>query len=916
MNAEGHPAPIDPYLDVPLDGLQLIEASAGTGKTYTLATLVTRLVIERGLRVSQILAVTFTEAATQELRERLRQRLALAARVAERIAAGPSVPGDSSGAGGAETELTRTLIERQLQHEDAASLRARLQRAAHEIDLAAVFTIHGFCARVLGEHALETGQAFVRPEMIGSDRELRDEVAHDLWRALGAAPASAELLQAQWSGPDQLATDLGGLLRAPQLLPALPEAGPDPLPRVHGALETLREVFVRYGEEARTALDAAIAGKVIDGRKARAASYDKAWEALAAGLASGRLARTDDHLDKLTPTRLRECAKAGAEHRLPTSPLFDALADWFAADDARAQWLDQCGLILVHRLRDEAVVRLARLKRVRRVQTFDDLIDGVAAALDAPHGEALAEQLRARYAVALVDEFQDTDARQWTIFERVFGAGNLFLIGDPKQAIYRFRGGDVHTYLAAADQAVRAPALGRNFRSRPALLRAVGALYRHAGEAAFVDPRIRFQAVQPGGRSSDADFQRDGREAPALTVRVLPPPDDGRKQPQWSAPESRELATRACVAEILALLGEARAGRASIGPRPVQAGDIAVLVRSHDEAARMQAGLGAAGIAAVAAGRQSLFATAQAIELLTVFEALLQPGDEGRLRAALATVLLGLDAEAVARLDEDPGWQQTWQSRALGWRERWQRHGPLALVADMCALHAPRLLGLVDGERRLSNLLQIGEALQDADARALGLHGLVDWLRTRIRDADPNDEQQQLRLESDARRVQIVTLHKSKGLEYPLVFLPFAGIGKEPRSRRWCEVPGDAGRVLHLRPDDETVAAWRREECAEDARLLYVGLTRAQQALWLASGPLYKAADTPLAAMLADLRALSADNEGAVVIDDGGAPPTRLAALPPQHAAVEDEIMAGIIVDAPAQPVASGAEPVAAPRRT
>nr|WP_144900546.1 exodeoxyribonuclease V subunit beta [Luteimonas cucumeris] len=888
----------DAYLDVALDGVRLIEASAGTGKTFTLATLVTRLVVERDLRLGQILAVTFTEAATQELRARLRQRLALAATMAAGFVAAPAGSASAASGDSAEAEVTRRIIQRQLRHEDATSLQARLQRAEREIDLASVFTIHAFCARVLSEHALQTGQAFEPPQLIGSERELHDELAADLWRAHGANARDAESLQALWSGPQALASDLGLLLRSVQLLPAQPEPTPDPLPQLQHAFDHLCTALAEHGARARADLDAAIVAKHIDGRKARAASYAKAWESLVDGIASASLRGDAAHLDKLTPTRLRECAKAGSEDRLPASPLFDALADWFAAGQQRQQWLAAQSLRLVHELRAQAAQRLAQLKRTRRVQSFDDLIDGVADALASAHGAALATGLRRQYAIALVDEFQDTDARQWAIFRRVFGdeqepdaAPALFLIGDPKQAIYGFRGGDVHTYLAAKRDARIAPPLTHNFRSRPGVLRAIAALYRQAGDTAFVDERIRFHAVEPGAGNRDTDYLRRDMPAPAMTVRSLPASADGKP---YKADDSRALAAQACVAAIHGVLADARAGRALIDGDPVEPGDIAVLVRSHVEATRMQAALVAAGIAAVAAGRQSLFETAQALELLVVFEALLQPADEGRLRAALATPLLGIDGAGIARLDDDDAWRRDHQQHALQWRERWQRHGPLALVADLCAANAERLLRLADGERRLTNLLQLGELLQEADARMLGLHGLVDWLRRQIAEADANDEQQLLRLESDARRVQILTLHKSKGLEFPLVFLPFAGIGRkdDPPSRH-CVVPGETGAVLHWklgRDDDsprwqEAVQAREREQRAEDARLLYVGLTRAEHAIWLATGPLYQATATPLAPMLADLDALRAQPD--IVID--AAPLQRaLPPLPPAPTCVVD----------------------------
>src|SRR5690606_11366511 len=368
---------------------------------------------------------------------------------------------------------------------------------------------------------------------------------------------------------------------------------------------------------------------------------------------------------------------------------------------------------------DDARRRLAMLKRQRRLQTYDDMIDGVADALDGEHGDALARNLRKQYAVALVDEFQDTDARQWKIFDRVFGNGSdepaLFLIGDPKQAIYGFGGGDVYPYLKANESAERAPPLAHNFRSLPSVLQAIEALYDQAGKTAFIDSRIEFRTVRPGGKRSDTDFLRDGAAAPALTVWQAPKPgpDDKGKVKPWKAEPSRTHCTDACVAAIHAVLSDGRTGKASIEGRPVQPGDIAVLVRTHGEATRIQQALAAVGIPAVAAGKQSLFATLEARELHALLLALLQSGDDGRLRAALSSVLVGVDAAAIAAFD---GSDHDWRHKALAWRERLLRGGPLALVGDLCAEHAPRLLGLTDGERRVGNYLPLAQPLQEAQA--------------------------------------------------------------------------------------------------------------------------------------------------------------------------------------------------------
>ena len=885
----------EPYLARVLDGVQLIEASAGTGKTYTLATLFTRLIVEQRLRMGQVLAVTYTEAATQELRKRIRERLALAANVI-----GMPVRDDEDH----EIALTRFILDRHLAGgtETPAQLARRLRTAVEETDLAAIFTIHGFCARVLREHALEAGQGLAAVELLGNARDLYAEVAADLWRVHAADPETADALIGLWKDPDTLAEDLPALCKPLPLYPAAPAEGDEERQVAVDATRAGRaahlvEAIGLYLAEARAVIATAFDAKVFDGRRARRPSFDKAFDELQAGAVLADWPRTDKtHLQKLLPNALLGYCKEGQEARVPVSPLFDALRDWCEADDAWQQMQLARRAALLHRLRDEARQRLQLLKRTRRVQTYDDLIDRVADALaGGPDTLALVSRLRAQYRIALADEFHDTDERQWQIFARVFGDSDavraigdvpaLFLIGDPKQAIYGFRGGDVATYLSAKHHpaTVHADPLTHNFRSRPAVLRAVQALYTGAaaaGQEAFAHPGIHFEAVEPGGAQRDDHYLRDGTPAPALTLRLLR--GDGGP---LDADASREAAVAACVADIHAVLSAARGDRALIRGRRVQPGDIAVLVRNHKDATRVQQALARAGVPAVAAGRQSLFETAEAGELRTLLLALLHPSDSGRLRAALSTVLFGQDAAAIAALEDGGDAQRDHQAKLLHWRERWQRSGPFALVSELCAEQATRLLGLLDGERRLTNYLQLGEHLQEAAARTLGLQGLLDWLQMRIARADPGDEAQLLRLESDALRVQIVTLHKSKGLEYPLVYLPFAGLGTHrPDTSRHRIVHDDDGRrVLQWKIDKED-AAWkaageaaRRDAIAEDARLLYVGLTRAAHALWIAAGDVKDFDRSRLAPLLAGIAGLRAQADVRIVDGPAEPPPPRLA---------------------------------------
>jgi len=440
----------DPYLTLPLDGLRLIEASAGTGKTFTLATLFTRLVVEKKRRMGQILAVTFTEAATQELRARIRERLELAAR----LLASEAQPDESQ-----EIILTRAILQHAMAEmgDSAVQLQARLRLAAEETDLAAIFTIHGFCAQVLREHALDCGQSLEAQEILAQTGALYAEVAADLWRQHAAMGEHVDALSGLWKTPQDLADDLAKLTSDIPLQPEMPVSElPDPQPQCDAAATTLLDAIQQYQHEARQQIEDAFNAKILHGGK-----RGKCTNAL-------MQLQTFPHGDCDALENLASATLAGYCNKgkiPPASPLFDAIQLWCEADARKQQWRNQRKIILLHKIRHAARQQLASIKQQRKLHTYDDLIIHLANALQGINGESLAARLRAQYQFALVDEFQDTDARQWDIFRRIFAAPGypaaLFLIGDPKQAIYGFRGGDVETYLKARDEAEPAPPLQR-----------------------------------------------------------------------------------------------------------------------------------------------------------------------------------------------------------------------------------------------------------------------------------------------------------------------------------------------------------------------------------------------------------------------------------------------------------------------
>jgi exodeoxyribonuclease V beta subunit len=836
-------------LRIPVAGVQLIEASAGTGKTFTVATLYTRLVIELGLPVAKLLAVTYTEAAAKDLRDKLRERLARAALLLE----GEDLPA-ATDAGGADA-LTLALLQAALARgETLGALRQRLRAAVAQMDMAPIHTIHAFCQRALREHALEAGQPLAARTLVTNEAALRREVATEFWRRQSGDDDAVERLLGVWKSPQELAESLPDLLGYDLLLPARAEVD------LRQARGELAAAFIEHGQAAYEELLEAGAGRQINITISRESALEPVWTALHRWLAAPLAA--DPRIDKLASYGARALREKTLKNGVtPANPLFAAIDEFLAAQSAARS-------ALVHEAVAFARRRLAELKRERQLIGFDDLIREVDEAIQGEGGGAFVRALRRQYQVALVDEFQDTDPRQWRIFHRLFAQPELedeaapralFLIGDPKQAIYRFRGGDVATYLAAQREAGGRHRLERNFRSRPLALQAIAALFELGGAGAFRQAGIEFEPVTAGGDCLDAHFLRDGAPARALVLQQFALPAKA------SIEQVRTQCAANCVAAIHQLLSEAQQGRAQIGvrqpdgtltTRPLRPADISVLVARNKDALRMQRALSEAGIPSVAAGRASLYDSAEARDLRAWLAALAAPADDGRLRALLATPLFGLDAAAIAAFDTDLARHRHWQDALQHWLAHASRRGAMAALAVVCAQESARLLAQAGGERRLSNYLQLVEELQAAEAGAIGISGLLAELERRIEDADENNDAELLRLESDSARVRIMTMHLSKGLNLDLVFLPFAALMKplEGKSRKPRLAGGHDGlaRVGHLVRDgkDPACAEEAGEVAAEYVRVLYVALTRARYATWIGWGQCKDALKTPLAWLL------------------------------------------------------------------
>lgn len=851
---------LDP-LRAPLRGLTLIEASAGTGKTYSITTLYLRLLLELGLEVDRILVVTFTEAATEELRDRIRKRLVQALDwLRDDVTARGEQREGRAQAGGAEPDPILAELLSGLPDRDRAC--TLLTDALTRMDEAAIHTIHGFCLRTLRDQAFESGAAF-DAEFITDETRLRTTAVEDFWRrrVAGANPQTARRVREHWKTPQDLLADLQPTLALDdlRLLPPVDAAG------IEAGRRELDAVFARMQAQWRTAShqvkDILATSPALNRRSYNQQVVAQAVRTAAALVAAtGPPASVPAGFERLTPSGLARGTKSG--QRPPAHPFFDLCG---RLSELSAQVHSGTRALFLTSARAFVRADLERRKGDEGLLYYDDLLRRLDRALMGDGSEALAAGVRDRYPVALIDEFQDTDPQQYRIFHRLYGDRpdcGLFLIGDPKQAIYAFRGADIFTYMQARDDSARAGqryGLTVNRRSGSRLIEAVNCLFASARAPFIYQDYIGFEPVAPGPTADERPLRIQGVEPVPLQFWMLRLDAENRtlRPPGFiRADAALTSAAQACAGYIADLLNRADAGAVTIGDSALEPSDIALLVRTHREGDLVQQALRARGISSVSLSEDSVFATEDAEELTTLLQALAEPHDAGRVRAALATTLLGRDAAELARLaDDEPAWEGL-LARFRSYRERWRQPGIMAaLQALLAAERIPaRLLRRPDGERRLTNLLQLLELLQVASGEHPGPDGLLRWLDDR-RAERAGDAAQQLRLESDAGLVKVVTLHKSKGLEYPLVFIPFpwsAFKGSQGEAPVFFHAPEDKRACLDLGSGDlDTHARLERiERLAERLRLFYVGVTRAAKLCVLCWGKVNGIRDAALAYLL------------------------------------------------------------------
>ena len=834
-------SPIDMALS---SGRKLIEASAGSGKTRAITTLVVRLVVEDGRELDSILVVTFTKAATAELRERIRKLLR---EIRQRIE-NPACAADASDDDQASELLDKWAAEKL----DEKQVSGRIEMALLDIDRANVFTIHSFCQRTLAEFAFETGFPFGF-DLVGDGAGIVENAVRDIWqrRFRDCSPTFANYMLKRNFLPEQLARWVGSLrskhLENPR---GVPKAPIDPAIAEKRFGKVLDSTRACWEENHATYCGILRTTDALNRRSYPLGKIDAHIKRLERVFATDELPADIDDMHRLAHYLGggNTAAKCKKGQRLPENPLFQAFDELAEACSRLAQdyndWLRDTRRLLI----EETPEEIRRVIRAERRLGYDDLIAEMRQALEhrKGNGERLAANIRRRFPVALIDEFQDTDPSQERIFDRIYTSRKeptseqppdlhdqdcaLYIVGDPKQSIYEFRGADIFAYLSAQQGVDSNLQLGYNWRSSPELVRAVNAIFDVP--LAFTIPEISFTSAKPG-RKKDIGLEVDGEIQTSLDFWLL--------QDQKNIGAAVGIVVNETANEIIELLESARQGKVRIDGKPLRAKDIAVLVNTRHQGREIARALHRRGGKSIEIDDASVFETREAEQIHRLLLALANPGRQDFLRAALTADVFGLNnAQLHALIEEDEAWSG-WVIRFNEWRMIWLARGVGAMLRGILGAGdgAASLLTYSDGPRRLTNLYHLTELLQEAETEnRFSPAGLLAWLSKRLdgqaAEKDGADDAVTLRLDSDEDLVRIRTIHRSKGLQFPIVYLPFAWYGRQIKND--LDVPvsyhnrEESGfpPVLDLSPDDESWRIRELEEFGESVRLLYVALTRAK----------------------------------------------------------------------------------------
>ncbi|MBF0449549.1 MAG: exodeoxyribonuclease V subunit beta [Candidatus Magnetomorum sp.] len=835
----------------PLKETNLIEASAGTGKTYTICGLYARLIIEKERSVSDILVVTFTEAATEELRDRIRKILY----DFYRVYSNALNKNDDS------LQPCDSLIYEIMQHTPPNQKRLHcLELAIRNFDEAAIYTIHGFCHRILQEHAFESGVIF-DAELLTDASDLIQEIADDFFRKYFYEAHPLFIRYAQQSGhtSDMMREWVQFVISNPfvKLMPAV--SCPDDQ-KIHYMekqyIQCFYETKTIFESEFSTLSTILQTHEGLNRNRYKIQSIPKWMKALSRLFSDTPIPGfPDDDLNRFQAKVIAKTIKKG--HVPPDHPFFDRYETFVDTyNHLKNIYQSKMAYIKKECLKNAHAVLVER-KKQRQLQTFDDLLYYVHQAIENPHHSALAHNIRNTYRAALIDEFQDTDPLQYSIFYTIFNHPEnvLYIIGDPKQAIYSFRGADLFAYLKGVDNADHRYTLDNNWRSSPLLVNAINTLFLNHSDA-FVYRQMNYKHVSPA--LPVAHLCLGSEPVPQVPLQILHITNSDKPGKDIAKERAQEIICEKVSLHISRLLHLGQKKQAVINDQPVRPGDIAILVRKNKEARSIQQALQARGIPGVVYSQERVWESSICRDLAHILAAVTDYQNDQHLKSALTSAIIGIDANTLFQLIENATQWDLWVERFQNYHDVWLQKGFMVMFRLLMAQEKvrQRLLSLENGERLLTDILHISELLHQIDMeKKPGMAGLLEYFNRYRAKEQHSKHESHVRLETDENAVKIVTIHKSKGLQYKIVYCPFIYEGSRLKTKKpfVYHDPND-NDALTLPLTDES-----REEClniaeteylAENMRMLYVAVTRAQFQCYLVCGDISKSATSSLSWLL------------------------------------------------------------------
>ena len=819
--------PLNP-ITLPLNQISLIEASAGTGKTYTIGSLYLRLLLKAGennfsrpLNVEEILVVTFTEMATEELKKKIRERITDAI---NKLTAFAKTQDKSAFK---NDEFLTALCD----NLDIFEAIHRLKLAEQNMDLAAIYTIHGFCRRMLMQYAFHSGIHF-NLELIKDQSDLLVRIANEFWREhfYPLDFDTAAFITRELKSPNNVLNVLRSYLNL-KLNVTLETAGLLQLPleslfqkiaERQSILTKIKQIWLENESEIQSFIAQELKDKRLNGNKYSSKNLPNYYKNVNAWAKSATTSSVSEDIKKcFTQSAVNNNAtKNKIPYRLAVLEKLDELIDEFN----QTLSTDLLRKLILYHYCQELQEKLLEYKCNHQEKSFDDLLRLFCEALQGAQGDELAEMIRFQYPFAMIDEFQDTDSQQYAIFSKIYRDNpekntGFIMIGDPKQAIYRFRGADIFTYLKASDEAQSRFELTKNYRSEKHLVDGVNALFDFP-QSPFIYQNINFTAVD--SRDDHLRFYLNGKAEPAYRFYLT----------ESDKVNKTEMA-KICAISIQYWLKSAVENQAVFQNedtcKTLQAANIAVLVRDKNEAALVKNELQKLGIASVYLSDQnSVFDSNVAKELAWVLKACLNVAERPILNA-IATALFGLNAADIHQIQQNEADWQRWADSFAQYQQTWQRQGILAMLHQILLEQgiSERLLSQATGERDLTDFLHLAEILQQAATLHESEAALLSWFEKQIQ--GEGRQEAQIRLESERQLVKIVTIHKSKGLEYDLVWLPFLAAPSKDPSKKDINIYYSKERDETLWDiENRNLNALCEETFAEELRLLYVALTRAK----------------------------------------------------------------------------------------